>query len=131
MDLGWTFHVLAIVNRPAMNTRVHVSFWIMVFSGYMPRSGIAESYDCSSYLNNNLKISPDHHLFISSRCLCSYRPLFAIKLFIGIISFFFIMSVFEWYVQHLSHKKINIPGKEGESVFFIANIDSSPLRPNV
>ena len=40
------------------------------------------------------------------------------------------MSVFEWCVQHLSHNKINIPGKEGESVFFIANIDSSPLCPN-
>ena len=33
------FHVLAIVNGAAMNTGVHVSFQIMVFSGYMPRSG--------------------------------------------------------------------------------------------
>ena len=32
------FHVLAIVNGAAMNTGVHVSFQIMVFSGYMPRS---------------------------------------------------------------------------------------------
>ena len=38
------FHVLAIVNRAAMNTVVHDSFWIMVFSGYMPSSGIAGSY---------------------------------------------------------------------------------------
>ena len=38
------FHVLAIVNRAAMNTGVHVSFQIMFFSGYMPRSGIAGSY---------------------------------------------------------------------------------------
>ena len=28
------FHVLAIVNRAAMNIVVHASFWIMVFSGY-------------------------------------------------------------------------------------------------
>ena len=28
------FHVLAIVNSAAMNTGVHVSFQIMVFSGY-------------------------------------------------------------------------------------------------
>ena len=34
-------HVLAIVNRPAMNIVVHNSFWIMVFSGYMPSSGIS------------------------------------------------------------------------------------------
>ena len=34
------FHVLAIANNAAMNTRVHVYFQIMVFPGYMPRSGI-------------------------------------------------------------------------------------------
>ena len=38
------FHVLAIVNSVAVNTGVHVSFLILVSSGYMPRSGIAESY---------------------------------------------------------------------------------------
>ena len=38
--LGY-FHVLAIVNTAAMNFGVHVSFRITVFSGYMPRSGIA------------------------------------------------------------------------------------------
>ena len=38
------FHVLAIVNSGAMNIGVHVFFWLMVFSGYMPRSGIARLY---------------------------------------------------------------------------------------
>ena len=38
------FHVLAIVKNSAMNTGVHVSFSILVSSGYMPRSGIAGSY---------------------------------------------------------------------------------------
>ena len=38
------FHVLAIVNTATMNIVVHDSFWIMVFSGYMPSSGIAGSY---------------------------------------------------------------------------------------
>ena len=37
-------HVLAIVNGAAMNTGVHVFFWIMVFSGYMPSGGISGSY---------------------------------------------------------------------------------------
>ena len=32
------FHVLAIVNGAAMNIGVHVSFLIIVFSRYMPRS---------------------------------------------------------------------------------------------
>ena len=48
------FHVLGIVNSPAMSTVVHVSFPIMAFSGYMPRSGNAESYGSSifSFLRN-------------------------------------------------------------------------------
>ena len=35
------FHVLAIVKGAAVNVGMHVSFQIMFFSGYMPRSGIA------------------------------------------------------------------------------------------
>ena len=38
------FYVLALVNSAAMNIRVHVSFWIIVLSRYMPRSGIAGSH---------------------------------------------------------------------------------------
>ena len=38
------FHVLAIVNCAAVNNGIHVSFSILVSSGYMPRSGIAGSY---------------------------------------------------------------------------------------
>ena len=38
------FHVPAIVNSAAMNTAVHVSFSILVSSGYMPTSGISGSY---------------------------------------------------------------------------------------
>ena len=43
------FHVLAIVNSAAMNIGVHVSFRIMVFSGYMPRSSIDRSYGSSIF----------------------------------------------------------------------------------
>ena len=38
------FRVLAIINSAAMNIGEHVSFSIMVFSGYMPSSGLAGSY---------------------------------------------------------------------------------------
>ena len=37
-------HVLAVVNSAAVNNGIHVSFSILVSSGYMPRSGIAGSY---------------------------------------------------------------------------------------
>ena len=37
------FHVLAIVNSAAMNNGVHVSFSVLVSSGYMPSSGIVGS----------------------------------------------------------------------------------------
>ena len=51
--LGY-LHDLAIVNSAAMNIGVHVSFRIMVSSGYTPRSGIAGSYGSSifSFLRN-------------------------------------------------------------------------------
>ena len=35
------FHVLAIINNAALNIGVHVSFKIMAFYEYMPRTGIA------------------------------------------------------------------------------------------
>ena len=48
------FHVLAVVNSATMNIGVRVSFQIraFIFSGYMPRSGIAGSYGNSSFLRN-------------------------------------------------------------------------------
>ena len=46
--LDW-FHVLAIMNSGAVNTGVHVPYWTMVFSGYVPRSGIAGSYGKSIF----------------------------------------------------------------------------------
>ena len=38
------FHVLPIVNSAAMNNGIHVSFSILLSSGYMPQSGIVGSY---------------------------------------------------------------------------------------
>ena len=38
------FHVLAIVNSAGTDIGAHASLSIMVFSGYMPSSGIVGSY---------------------------------------------------------------------------------------
>ena len=35
------FHVLAIMNSATVNIGVHVSFLIIVSSGYTPRAGVA------------------------------------------------------------------------------------------
>ena len=43
------FHVLTIASSTAMNIGVHVYFWIMVFSGYMPKSRISGSDGSSVY----------------------------------------------------------------------------------
>ena len=48
------FHVLAIVNSASINIRVHVSFPVIVLSGYIPRNGIGGSFGNSifSFLRN-------------------------------------------------------------------------------
>ena len=43
------FHALAFVSSAAMNIGVHVSLQIIILSGYVPRSGVAGSYDNSIF----------------------------------------------------------------------------------
>ena len=38
------FHVLAVVTSAAVSNGIHVSFSILVSSGYMPRTGFSGSY---------------------------------------------------------------------------------------
>ena len=52
------FRVLAIVNSAAVNSGIHVSFLVLVSSGYMPRSGIAGSY--GGFVPSFFKESPYH-----------------------------------------------------------------------
>ena len=61
------FHVLAIVNNAAMNNGIHVSLSILVSSGYMPHSGITESY--GSFIPSFLK---DLHIISHSVCINLY-----------------------------------------------------------
>ena len=51
-------HTLAIANSAAMNIVVHVSFSILVSSGYMPSSGIAGSY--GGFILSFFKETPYH-----------------------------------------------------------------------
>ena len=66
------FHILAIVNSAAVNKGIHVSFSISVSSGYIPRSGIAESYgDFSpSFLRNLHSIFQSGYINLHSHQQC-------------------------------------------------------------
>ena len=62
------FHILVIMNCAAMNIRAHLSPWIIIFYGYMPRSGIA-----GAYCNSTITFLKNLHTVLHSGCtsLCS------------------------------------------------------------
>ena len=71
------FHVLAIINRTAMNNGIHVSLSILVSSGYMPRRRIAGPHGgpISSFLRNLHNILHSGCINLHSHQQCKNAPL--------------------------------------------------------
>ena len=70
------FHVLSVVNNAAMNIGVHVSFSIMVSSGYMPSSVIIGSYGSfiPSFLRNVHTVPFSGYISLHSHQQCKRVP---------------------------------------------------------
>ena len=72
------FHVLAIVNSSAVNTGVHVSFWTLGFSRYMPRGGIEELYGSSIFSWSNFHtVLHSGYTSLHSHQQCKNVPFFS------------------------------------------------------
>ena len=70
------FHVLTIVNSAAMNIGVHVSFPVLVFSGYMPSRGVVRSYGgfTPNFLRNLHSVFHNSSINLHSHQQCKSVP---------------------------------------------------------
>ena len=99
------FHALAIVNSAAMSIKMHVSFWIILLSGYMPGVGLLDHMvflflvfwgtsilfsvvALPTYIPTNLLPDFNNYYFILDKCSYSSYRLFLLswrEIFMGML----------------------------------------------
>ena len=96
------FHVLAIMNSAIVNIGVCLSFQFMVFSGYMPRSGIPGSYGSSifTFLRNFHTVFYSDFTSLHSHCVGGFHFLHTLLQLLLFVDFLFmaILTSVKWYL---------------------------------
>ena len=98
------YHVIAVVNSAAVNTGVHVSLSVLVFSVCMPSSGISESYGTfiSSFLRNLHTVLHSGYTSLHSHQQCKRVP-FSLHLLLNFFSIYFYQLEANYFIILLQH----------------------------